>query len=302
VGPEHQETVETMSVLATTLQEAGRFSEAEPLLRQTLEIQLRTLGPDHRVVLATTTSLGNTLIIENRFADAEKVFRQVIETQRRALGPEHPDTLNSMMSLGNALMEQGHYTEAEKVYLDTFHAEQRVLGPDHPDTAMTAYDLGCVKAHEGHKAEAISYLTQAVDHGLEPYGDIGMPNDPDLNWLHGDPRFTAVIAHAKEVAQTKQKPAPQRRTEKSHLPRQTAPSLTKVVKINSMASSPNTPDSNAPNPTTPGPAATEQPSFGTKHFLFVLLLAVLFFILGHSMVRHRFFQGGRVHRNGSVGQ
>jgi hypothetical protein len=74
-----------------------------------------------------------------------------------------------------------------------------------------------------------------------------------------------------------------------------------MVKINSMASSPNAPDSNTPNPAVPEPVP-EPPSFGTKHFLFVLLLAVLFFMLGHSMVRHRFFQGGRVHRNGSVGQ
>jgi hypothetical protein len=50
------------------------------------------------------------------------------------------------------------------------------------------------------------------------------------------------------------------------------------------------------------PAGPEPPSFGTREFLFVLLLAVLFFLLGHSMVRHRFFEGGRVHRNGSIGQ
>jgi tetratricopeptide (TPR) repeat protein len=210
LGPEHQNTTESMNVLATTLQEAGRFSEAESLYRQTLEIQLRTLGPEHRVVLAMIASLGNTLMGENRFADAEKVFRQVLDTQRRVLGTDHPDTLNSMMSLGNALMEQGHFVEAQKVYLEAFHAEQRVLGPEHPSTAMAAYDLGCVAAHQGHKAEAISYLTLAVNHGLEPYGDLGMPQDPDLNALHGDPRFTAVVAHAKEVALAKQKPTAQK--------------------------------------------------------------------------------------------
>ncbi len=204
LGPEHQETTETMSVLATTLQEAGRFPEAESLYRQTLEIQLRTLGPEHRTVLATITSLGNSLMGENRFAEAEKVFRQGFDTQRRVLGPDHPNTLNTMTSLGNALMEEGHYSEAEKVYLEALHGEQRVLGPEHPETAMAAYDLGCVTAHQGHKAEAISFLTQAVDHGLEPYGDLGMAKDPDLNSLHGDPRFTALVAHAKEVAQAKQ--------------------------------------------------------------------------------------------------
>jgi hypothetical protein len=83
----------------------------------------------------------------------------------------------------------------------------------------------------------------------------------------------------------------------SRISGKTAPKLTGAVKINRMASSPNAPDSNTPNPPVPEP-----PSFGTKHFLFVLLLALLFFLLGHSMVSHRFFQGGRVHRNGSVGQ
>jgi hypothetical protein len=57
---------------------------------------------------------------------------------------------------------------------------------------------------------------------------------------------------------------------------------------------------NTENTTDPG--EPEPPSFGTGHFLFVLFLAVLFFWLGHSMVRHRFFEGGRVHRNGSIGQ
>jgi hypothetical protein len=53
---------------------------------------------------------------------------------------------------------------------------------------------------------------------------------------------------------------------------------------------------------TTSPAGREPPSFGIGRFLFVVVLAAVFFLLGQSMVRHRFFQGGRVHRNGSVGQ
>jgi hypothetical protein len=50
------------------------------------------------------------------------------------------------------------------------------------------------------------------------------------------------------------------------------------------------------------PPGLEPPSFGIGRFLFVIVLAAVFFLLGQSMVGHRFFQGGRVHRNGSVGQ
>jgi hypothetical protein len=36
--------------------------------------------------------------------------------------------------------------------------------------------------------------------------------------------------------------------------------------------------------------------------LFVAIFFVLLVLLGRSMVEHRFFRGGRIHQNGSVGQ
>ncbi len=52
---------------------------------------------------------------------------------------------------------------------------------------------------------------------------------------------------------------------------------------------------------TPPPAGREPPSFGIGQLVFVLVLLVMLLLLGQSMVRHRFFQGGREHRNGSIG-
>jgi len=50
------------------------------------------------------------------------------------------------------------------------------------------------------------------------------------------------------------------------------------------------------------PAGREPSAFAIGKFLFVVVLAVILFLLGQSMVRHRFFEGGRFHRNGSIGQ
>jgi hypothetical protein len=52
----------------------------------------------------------------------------------------------------------------------------------------------------------------------------------------------------------------------------------------------------------PAPPRREPLFFRIGQFLFVAVLAVILFLLGQSMVRHRFFQGGREHRNGSIGQ
>ena len=53
---------------------------------------------------------------------------------------------------------------------------------------------------------------------------------------------------------------------------------------------------------TPDPEGERPPSFGIGKFLFVVLLALIFFLLVHSMVHHRFFRGGRVNRHGSIVQ
>jgi hypothetical protein len=53
---------------------------------------------------------------------------------------------------------------------------------------------------------------------------------------------------------------------------------------------------------TTDPAGQKPPRFGIGSLLFVAVLAVIFFVLGQSMAHHRFHAGGRVHRNGSIGQ
>jgi hypothetical protein len=53
---------------------------------------------------------------------------------------------------------------------------------------------------------------------------------------------------------------------------------------------------------TPTPAGRQSPSFGVGQFVFVIVLLAMLLLLGQRMVHHRFFQGGREHRNGSIGQ
>jgi hypothetical protein len=36
-----------------------------------------------------------------------------------------------------------------------------------------------------------------VDHGLPPWADLALANDPDLKSLHNDPQFAAILSDAK---------------------------------------------------------------------------------------------------------
>ena len=152
------------------------------------------------------SNLAALLDVEGHYAEAEKLDRERLEIERRVLGPEHPDTLLSMGNLAIAQAHEGHYGEAEKSAQETLDIRRRVLAPEDPDTADTTYTLGCIAALRGRRDEALSLLREAVDHGLRPADDLGIDKDSDLRSLHGDPRFEALIAHAKERASAAQKP------------------------------------------------------------------------------------------------
>jgi non-specific serine/threonine protein kinase/serine/threonine-protein kinase len=142
---------------------------------------------------------------EHRYPEAEKLYREVLDVERRVLGPEHPHTTSSMDNLANVLLAEGHDVEAEKLYREALDIDRRVLGPECPDCASITYNLGSVAAHRGRRDEALSLLRDAVDHGLPPQADVDMDKDPDFKSLHTDPRFAALVAHAKERAAAAEK-------------------------------------------------------------------------------------------------
>jgi eukaryotic-like serine/threonine-protein kinase len=205
-GPEHAYTVQAMDDLAHVLEGEGQLAEAEKLYRQTLDIHRRIHGPEHRITLLTMNNLGVILSNEGRPADAEKLAREAVDIGRRVLGPEHPDTALYMNNLADDLSDEHHYDEAEKLHREALEIRRRIFGPDHPDTASSVYNLGCIAALTGRRDEALSLLGQAVDHGLSPGLDLGLDKDTDLQSLHGDPRFGALVKHARELAVTPKKP------------------------------------------------------------------------------------------------
>jgi serine/threonine protein kinase len=200
LGPEHPQTLSSMNNLGSILRQQGHFAEAEKLERETLEIQRRVLGPEDRRTLGSMNNLANVLGYEGRHADEEKLHREVLDIRRRVLGPDDPATLTSMANLSGALSDLGRYADAEKLGRETLDIQRRVLGPEHPDTATSTYMLADIALHQGKPDDALSLLQEAVDHGLGHSLLLGIEKDPDLKALHGDPRFDALVTHAKQRA------------------------------------------------------------------------------------------------------
>jgi len=198
-GPDHPRTLLVQGNLALALHNEKRDAEAEKLFRQTLAIKRKKLGPEHRSTLVTVGNLADVLTAEGKYAEAEQLVRQNLAAEQRTLGPDHTDTLATMLGLAELLKKEKHYSESEAVYLQTLDGLRRAVGPNHPDTAGAAYELATVLAREGKRDAAFANLQFAVQHELSAGTRQGLAMDPDLESLHSDPRFAALVASSQHA-------------------------------------------------------------------------------------------------------
>ena len=197
-GMDQPETLQTMDNLATILTSEERYAEAEELVRETLELERRVLGPEHPFTAETIDNLAYDVMKQGRAAEAEKLQREALEIEKRTLGPEHPDTLLTMSNVAASLEMEGRYADSQKVLEELREMQKRVYGQNSPKIAETTYDLACLAARSGKKAAALALLQEAIDRGLSAEVIRQMDKDDDLNSLHGDPAFEAMVAARKK--------------------------------------------------------------------------------------------------------
>ena len=99
LGNRHQNTVASLSNLASLLREKGDLTAAEPLSREALELNRETLG-QHQNTFASINNLGLLLKVKGDLAAAEPLLREALEVRRETLGDRHLSTLLSTRNLG----------------------------------------------------------------------------------------------------------------------------------------------------------------------------------------------------------
>jgi hypothetical protein len=61
LGKDHPDTLKSMSDLATSLYDQGRYIEAEAIYRETLQLEETVLGKDHPDALNTIGNLASLI-------------------------------------------------------------------------------------------------------------------------------------------------------------------------------------------------------------------------------------------------
>ena len=162
LGPEHLHTLSSMSNLAMTFSDQGRWKEAEELGVQVIETSLRVLGLEHLNTLTSMNNLALTYSNQGRWKEAEELQVQVMRTRKRVLGLEHLDTLASIAGLAFTYSNQGRWKEAEELKVQAIETSSRVLGLEHPFTLTNIANLASTYLNQGRWKEAEELNVQVI--------------------------------------------------------------------------------------------------------------------------------------------
>jgi tetratricopeptide (TPR) repeat protein len=155
------------------LQDAGRYAEAEPLLRRAVKIddQRETSGPAPDEVANRRYKLGKLLLETGRHTEAEPLLKRALKDDEKGLlDPEHyvlADRLNGLAELYRAT---GRYAEAEPLYLRTIAIGEKALGPEHPKLAKWLNNLALLYRATGRYAEAEPLYLRTIAIGEKALG------------------------------------------------------------------------------------------------------------------------------------
>jgi eukaryotic-like serine/threonine-protein kinase len=129
--------------------------------------------------------LGRALYLQGQFPDAMAAFDRCEELAG------NPDVAN--LGRSQALAAQGRYAEAIATILKNGVSKSMINN----------YWLSSYYAGTGEKEKALSTLQKSVQFGFRDFA--ALEANPAFNSLRTDPRFAALVAHAKETTPTSAK-------------------------------------------------------------------------------------------------
>ncbi|KAL4986457.1 hypothetical protein BDW68DRAFT_178771 [Aspergillus falconensis] len=170
-GPDHPETLESISGLASTYYDQARWQEAEKLDAFIVEMRRKSLGPRDKVTLTSMANLATTIESQGRMDEAEKIRRVVLETARSEFGDDDEQTITAMANLGTLYLDTGRVDEAARLSQHVLHWRKKNFGPEHKFTLTSAIVLSKIYRAQDklEDAERLALQTcMALENALGP--------------------------------------------------------------------------------------------------------------------------------------
>lgn len=147
------EQILTLENLANGLTDQEKYSEAESIRRQELELRIAS-GEDEKTIQENLGSLAFVLSQQEKYDEVEPIYSQILSYRTLHLGPEHEETLPILWKLALTYREQSDFVNAEAKYLQLVGTQSETFGMDHPNTLNSLVQLAWVLQQQQKYAQS----------------------------------------------------------------------------------------------------------------------------------------------------
>jgi tetratricopeptide (TPR) repeat protein len=152
-----------LNTLGALYQEMGRFDDAEPLLREALEVSHLTLGKDHPTVAVALGNLAGILKRLGRRQEAILMLRESLDLLQRTVGPEDLSYARTALFLARVHASLGEESAAEPLIEPALAVLRASLDPAHPRYLYSLEALAAAFRQGQRLATAERWLRAAAD-------------------------------------------------------------------------------------------------------------------------------------------
>jgi eukaryotic-like serine/threonine-protein kinase len=119
LGPEHPDSLGTISAIVSMYQHQGKYALAESYAAQALAGRRHALGSEHPDTMASAADLALAYQSQGKFAEAEPLAREALEFDKKKQ-PDDWQRFRAESLLGASLAGQKKYAEAESLLLEGY--------------------------------------------------------------------------------------------------------------------------------------------------------------------------------------
>jgi tetratricopeptide (TPR) repeat protein len=166
LGPKHPDTAIALVNLSHLLYSTDQLADAEPLMREALELMEAIHGPDDPRVATPLSNLASLLMKDARSAkEAMSLFQRALRIKQTQYGQNSPEMATTLNNFAQLLKDNRCYREAEQLMRRVLGIDEldELKGRDHPDVARDLNNLALLLNDDpDRRAEARQLMQRAL--------------------------------------------------------------------------------------------------------------------------------------------
>jgi tetratricopeptide (TPR) repeat protein len=135
-GDDHLETLDSMSLLATALRDAGKHQEARSMVEELIRTRSRLHTHDEYAIQRLSLILATVIFALGDFPSARILEEGALETFDKMSGPDSTASLTAARHLSNTLRVMSDFASLAVVEERILATLRRTLGESHRDTVQ----------------------------------------------------------------------------------------------------------------------------------------------------------------------